>query len=227
MKTLTRQQAKEFYDRFGGKQDWQAFYEGRPIRALIRNGKFEDAAAVFEFGCGTGRLAETLLERHLAPSAMFVGVDASETMVSLSKKRLSRFGRRATVKLTDGSPRLDFGAAAFDRFVSCYVFDLMALEEIRNVLVEAHRILSGGGLLCLISLTHGFTGVSRIVERAWQAVFNIQPDLVGGCRPIDLAELVSEPVWHIRHDDKISSFGVPSEVLIAERATDVLPCPPP
>jgi SAM-dependent methyltransferase len=227
MKTLTRQQAKEFYDRFGRKQDWQAFYEGRPIRALIRNGKFEGASAVFEFGCGTGRLAETLLEKHLAPGARFVGVEASETMAFLSKNRLFRFGERATVKLTDGSSRLDFGTAAFDRFVSCYVFDLLALEEIRDVLLEAHRILSGGGLLCLISLTHGFTGVSRIVERAWQAVFNIRPDWVGGCRPIDLLELVSEPVWHIRYDDKISSFGVSSEVLIAEKALHSSHPPPP
>jgi ubiquinone/menaquinone biosynthesis C-methylase UbiE len=227
MKTLTRQQAKEFYDRFGRKQDWQAFYEDKPVRALIRHGEFENAAAVFEFGCGTGRLAETLLAKHLAPGAMFVGVDASETMVSLSKKRLSRFGERATVKCTDGSSRLDFGTASFDRFISCYVFDLMALEEIRVVLLEASRILSSGGLLCLISLTHGFTAISRIVERAWQALFDIRPDLVGGCRPISLVEFVSGPAWRIRYDEKFSSFGVSSEVLIAEKALNSSHPPPP
>jgi ubiquinone/menaquinone biosynthesis C-methylase UbiE len=66
-------------------------------------------------------------------------------MVSLAKERLARFGDRAKVMLTDGSPRLDFRPDAFDRFVSCYVLDLMAFEDIRKVLLEANRILSTGG----------------------------------------------------------------------------------
>ncbi len=214
---LSHQQAKAFYDRFGKKQDSQGFYEDIATAALIRNGEFEKADAVLEFGCGTGRFAEGLLERHLPASARYVGVDISDTMVALAKERLVRFGPRAEVYLTDGSPRLDFEAATFDRFVSNYVFDLLTFDDTQAVLQEAWRVVSEGGFLGLTGLTHGFTAVSRVVERLWMAIHAIRPTLVGGCRPISLLELVSEPRWRIRYTDKFSNYGVASEVLVAEK----------
>jgi ubiquinone/menaquinone biosynthesis C-methylase UbiE len=217
MNALTRQQAREFYNRFGKKQDWQKFYEDRPVQALIWHGEFSKALAVLEFGCGTGRLAETLLEQHLSTGARFIGVDISETMVSLAAARLVRFGARTRLILTDGSPRLDLGTATFDRFVSCYVLDLLPFEDIQEVLREAKRVLSDGGLLCLVSLTHGFTPISRVVERAWLTLYNARPKLVGGCRPISLIEFVSESYWRIHYHDRYSSYSIPSEVLIAEK----------
>jgi ubiquinone/menaquinone biosynthesis C-methylase UbiE len=214
---LSHQQAKAFYDRLGKKQDWQSFYEDVAIKALIRNGEFGSASRVFEFGCGTGRFAERLLERRLPAKARYVGVDISGTMVALAKERLVRFGPRAEVHLVDGSPRLHFAASAFDRFVSNYVLDLLRFEDIQAILQEAWRVLTGEGYLALASLTHGFTFLSRVVERIWTATYGIQPLLVGGCRPINLSELVSEPSWRIRYDDTFSSYGISSEVLVAEK----------
>jgi ubiquinone/menaquinone biosynthesis C-methylase UbiE len=214
---LSHQQAKSFYDRFGKKQDWQNFYEDIATGALIRNGEFPNATAVLEFGCGTGRFGERLLEDHLPPRARYVGIDISDTMVALAKERLARFGARAEVYLTDGSPQLDFGAAAFDRFVSNYVLDLLTLDDIRAVLREAWRVLSEGGLLGLTSLTHGFTATSRVVERIWTAIHAIRPGLVGGCRPINLVEFVAKPSWKVRYDSEFCRYGVPSEVLVAEK----------
>lgn len=216
---LSYQQAKKFYDRFGKKQDWQSFYEDVATEALIRNGEFDKASGVLEFGCGTGRFGERLLDGHLPAHARYVGVDISDTMVALTKERLVRFGLRAEVYLADGSPRLDFGTATFDRFVSNYVLDLLTFEDIWTVLQEAWRVLSAEGLLGLTSLTHGFTSLSRLVERIWTAIHAIRPTLVGGCRPISLSELVTEPRWKIRYDDKFSNYGVPSEVLVAEKVS--------
>jgi SAM-dependent methyltransferase len=217
MTGLTPLQAKEFYDRFGRKQDWQRFYEDRAVKALIRHGEFGEAGAVFEFGCGTGRLAGTLLEQQLPPDARYVGVDISETMVGLAAALLERFRPRAEVRLTDGSFRFDFGPGVFDRFVSCYVFDLLSPENSQEALQEADRLLSDGGLLCLVSLTRGFTPLSRLVERLWMAVYRARPTLVGGCRPISLSEVVCGPHWHVLYHQRFSSYGIPSEVLIAEK----------
>jgi ubiquinone/menaquinone biosynthesis C-methylase UbiE len=214
---LSHQQAKTFYDHFGKKQDWQSFYEDVATQALIRNGEFNKASTVLEFGCGTGRFAEGLLKQHLRASAMYVGIDISDTMVALATERLTRFGPRAAVYLTDGSPHLDFGTATFDRFVSNYVLDLLTLEDIRVVLQEAWRLLSEEGLLGLTSLTYGFTPMSGIVVRIWRTIHTIRPMLVGGCRPISLLELVTGPMWRIRYHDKFSNYGVPSEVLVAEK----------
>jgi len=215
---LSYQQAKSFYDRFGKKQDSQGFYEDVATEALIRNAQFDRAGAVLEFGCGTGRFAELLLERHLPAGARYVGVDISDTMVALARERLDRFGQRAKVYLSHGSPRLDFEAAAFDRFVSNYVLDLLTHEDNRTAIQEAWRVLSEGGLLGITSLTHGFSTVSRMVAGIWTAIHAIRPSLVGGCRPIRLRELVTEPGWKIRHNDRLSCYGVPSEILVAEKS---------
>jgi ubiquinone/menaquinone biosynthesis C-methylase UbiE len=214
---LSHEQAKAFYDRFGKKQDWQSFYESDAIEALIRNGDFDKAGSVLEFGCGTGRFAEKLLEEHLPTSAKYVGVDISDTMVGLARKRLARFAGRAEVVRTDGSPRLDFEEASFDRFVSNYVLDLLSFEDIQRVLQESWRILSPGGFLGLTSLTPGFTPISRVVTGIWGAIHSARPSLVGGCRPIHIQELVAEERWRVRYSDRFSSFGVPSEVLVAEK----------
>ncbi len=216
-RTLSRQQAKAFYDRFGKMQDSQSFYEDVAVRALIRKCEFDRARTVFEFGCGTGRFAEGLLERHLPSNAGYIGVDISETMVALAKERLVRFGHRAEVHLVSGSPQLDFETGAFDRFVSNYVFDLLEFEDMRKILEEAQRILSDGGLLGLVSLTHGFTFASRVLETIWMLIYAIRPALVGGCRPISLSELVAEPNWRILYAGKFSAFGVPSEVLVSKK----------
>jgi ubiquinone/menaquinone biosynthesis C-methylase UbiE len=215
---FTHEDARRFYDRFGRKQDWQRFYESSALRELLAHGSFASAEGVLEFGCGTGHLARTLLERHLPSSARYLGVDVSSTMVSLARRRLEPFGDRARVALSTGEPRLDAGSATFDRFVSTYVLDLLDAAEITAVLAEAHRVLVPGGVLALASLTHGFTFASRLVERAWSAVHARSPSAVGGCRPISLRDLVTPPSWSLRHWARVSGFGVPSEIVVAERA---------
>jgi len=140
-------------------------------------------------------------------------------MVGLAQQRLARFGDRAEVYRSDGSPRLDFAAATFDRFVANYVLDLLSIPEIETLLQEASRVLSAGGLLGLTSLTFGFTPFSRVVTAIWQALHSLRPVLVGGCRPLHLRELVSGEPWQVRYANRFSSFGVPSEVLVAGKVT--------
>lgn len=214
-KVLTRTEARALYDRFGAKQDTQAYYEDPATEDLIAHAAFSEAHAVCEFGCGTGRFAETLLDKHLPPAATYLGIDVSSTMVALAQQRLNRYERRAEIRLTDGSPHVAAPAAAYDRVVSNYVLDLLSEEDIRAVMAEAHRILRPGGLLCLASLTHGCTFLSRVLMAAWNLVHALRPSLVGGCRPIELLEFLSTEQWEIRHRRRIVAYGMPSETVVA------------
>ena len=154
-------EARRFYDRFGRLQDVQVLYEGRALRWLEEAGRFEAARAVFEFGCGTGAFARRLLERRLPEDARYVGVDVSETMVRIARRRLRPWRERAEVRLVSGELPLEEPGGAYDRFVSNYVLDLLAEHEISGALSEAHRILRPDGLLCLASLTYGATSAAR------------------------------------------------------------------
>jgi len=214
---LTRDEIRSFYDRFGARQDRQGFYEDIATRDLIAHAGFGQAKTVFEFGCGTGRFAADLLAQYLAETATYTGCDVSATMVGLAGGRLEQFGARAQLQLTDGSLHVAAPGAAFDRFVSNYVLDLLPPEDIAVLLAEAHRVLTPDGRLCLVSLTHGVTLITRIVSSAWARLHRWQPALVGGCRPIELAGFLTERKWKIEYQNVVSSFGIPSEVLVGRK----------
>lgn len=216
---LTREQARAFYDRFGARQDGQGFYEDPATRELVAHAGFERAGAVFELGCGTGRFAAELLAHYLPSAARYAGCDLSPTMIELARGRLRPFGDRAEVRLTDGSPPLDLSDASVDRFVSNYVLDLLPADDVRQLLREAHRVLTPDGRLCLVSLTHGVTVLSRLVSRLWTRVHAWRPDLVGGCRPLALRDFAAADAWTLEHHRVVVAWGVPSEVLVARKAT--------
>jgi ubiquinone/menaquinone biosynthesis C-methylase UbiE len=214
--TLSHAEAKAFYDRMGSKQDWQGFYEEPTKRDLVTHAVFEQAQVVFEFGCGTGSFSEHLLESHLPDTARYHGVDVSDTMVALARERLAKFGPRAEVTLTHGRVQLEVPSTSQDRFIACYVLDLLSETDIRSLLGEARRVLMPGGLLCLVSLTHGADLLSRLVVNVWERIYSFRPMLVGGCRPLSLLDHLAEPDWELRYHGRITRLGVPSEVVVAE-----------
>jgi SAM-dependent methyltransferase len=215
--TLTTAEAKAFYDRFGAKQDTQAFYEDHALDALIVHADFQHAHAIFEFGCGTGRLAARLFETKLPEDCRYFGVDISETMVALARERLRRWANRSDIALSEAVIPLHGTVEAYDRFLSTYVLDLMSADAMQAVLGDAQRILRPEGLLCLVSLTHGHTLLTRLVSSAWTMLHRWNPKLVGGCRPIELRDFLSGDCWRVRHQEVVPAWGITSEVLIASR----------
>ena len=74
-RTLKPSEVRSFYDQFGKKQDSQSFYEDPAIEDLTAHATLTEVEKVFEFGCGTGRLAARLLTGHLPASAAYLGCD--------------------------------------------------------------------------------------------------------------------------------------------------------
>lgn len=216
-RVLSSQQVQAFYDWMGKKQDLQAFYEEKAIRTLIAHASFEHAEAICEFGCGTGALAERLLTSYLSPSAPYVAVDSSTTMIRLTKTRLERFGSRVTVQQTNGSLQLEVASGSCDRFVSTYVADLLSTSDIAALFCEAHRLLIPEGRLCLVSLTQGTGLFSRLVTSAWARLHRFSPTLVGGCRPVAVQALLEVPRFQVEYVQTVVAFGIPSEIVIAVR----------
>ncbi len=218
MRTLSHEEARRFYDRFGARQDAQAFYERPALERLIAQLQLPEARAVVEFGCGTGRLAAELLRDWLSPGCRYLGLDVSATMVGLARERVAAFGARVEIRQTDGAPRIAAPDGCFDRFLSTYVLDLLSEREIRMLLEEAQRVLAPGGLLAVASLTHGGRGFPRAMSWLWERVHQLRPALVGGCRPIALEAYLSERGWKIRDRSVVAPYAIPSEVVLAERA---------
>jgi len=209
-------EAKRFYDHFGSLQDAQV-YERAALNRLVTASDFEHASAVFELGCGTGRLAAQLLEGHLPEAARYVGVDISSTMIGIATRRLARWGKRATVSQVDGTGGLPSADGSFDRFVATYVLDLLPDAAIANVLQEARRLLMGDGKLCVITSTEGTGPISHLVSAAWMRLYKINPSLVGGCRSLQRRSWLDERDWSVEHAEVVTSWGIASEVVVAYR----------
>jgi ubiquinone/menaquinone biosynthesis C-methylase UbiE len=214
---LSKEQAKRFYDWMGSKQDMQCFYEAPALTDLIAHLEPAGARKVVEFGCGTGRLAEELLTRYLSPKVCYLGLDLSSTMVALAKNRMAHFGGRAAIQQTSGTTLLDLPDAAFNRFISTYVLDLLSEEDIDSLLSEAYRVLANGGLLGLVSLSQASQGLSRFVTWTWERLHRFSPMLVGGCRPIKVRPRLENLRWKMRHRNVVTPFAIASEIVVAEK----------
>ena len=210
---LTLSQARWVYDRIGRIQDWQAFYEDATIDRLVANATLSGNQNIFEFGCGTGRLAANLLETP-PPSVSYLGVDISPVMINLATSRLLPWAERAKVLLVDGSLPLPADDGFADRVLSTFVFDLLDEAYARAVLDDLRRILAPNGRLCLASLSHGERPLERAVSRAWLGLWRFAPQLLGGCRPISLSALL-ERGWNVEHRSRVHRIGLVMDVVVA------------
>lgn len=214
---MDKNSIKRFYDWLGVRLDTQSFYEQSGLNELLRYGQFDSAHAVFEFGCGTGRLAHQLLAEYLPSNCHYTAVDISPNMAAITRARLNCWEDRTNIMVSTGGVELDFGDANFDRFISTYVVDLLSDEEAIKLIDEARRVLRPDGLLCLVSITPGVTWFSRFVMRTWQFINKLHPMLTGGCRPVKLLRFIPEGKWNIESRQVLSRYGVAIEIVIARR----------
>ncbi|MGB8386326.1 class I SAM-dependent methyltransferase [Mycobacterium sp.] len=214
---LTLKQARSVYNRIGRVQDWQAFYEDATTDRLVANAGLAGDQMIFEFGCGTGRLAARLLGT-LPANVNYLGVDISPVMVNIATKRLAAWAKRASAVLVNGSLPLPADDGFADRVLSTFVFDLLDEDYARAVLDDLRRILKPDGRLCLASLSHGERLLERAVCRTWTGMWRLAPQLVGGCRPITVSALLDHD-WQIQHHSRVHQWGLVTDVVIATPST--------
>ena len=214
-------EARRAYDRIGRLQDVDAFYSNALARRLAQVGEFQWARSVFELGCGTGRFASRLLRAHLGNDARYRAVDVSPKMVSIARKRLIGWSPRAEVVLIEPPGRVLVGTdGQFDRFVACYVLDVLADPLARTVLAEANRLLAPDGLLCLVSLSPGVDRAGRVVSDGWGAISERFPGFLGGRRPIKLTSLLEPGIWQIELHELLTRRWITSELVVAASAAN-------
>jgi ubiquinone/menaquinone biosynthesis C-methylase UbiE len=209
-KILPTLAAQKFYDRIGLRYDWFEFYEGRAKEHAFKELHLTSGLKVLSVGVGTGKELGKI-KAAISPGGTAFGLDLSPVMAQLTRERTGSTVCQADARIL---PYMDL---AFDRLYAAYVLDLLPLADIGQLLMDFRRVLSPSGELVLLALTEGIDLPSRALVSIWKGVFAISPAMCGGCRPLELCQLVQEAGFTNIKRQVIVQVGVPSELISAQK----------
>ena len=105
-------------------------------------GKTDEPVHILDLGCGTGLEFEALFQR--APNALITGVDVSENMLELLRKRY--IGRMSQITLlADSYLAMPFAAQTYDYVISAMSMHHVLRSTKRELYVKIHAALKPGG----------------------------------------------------------------------------------
>jgi demethylmenaquinone methyltransferase/2-methoxy-6-polyprenyl-1,4-benzoquinol methylase len=176
---------------------WSTFYGWFSLavkRGIFRRA-FERAAIrpgerVLEVAVGPGVGFREILKR-VGRDDIVHGVDFSSQMLAKTEQRARRAGF-ANFRLQQADARrLPFADGAFDVVFNSYMFDLLPIPDMSQVLGEFHRVLKPGGRLVLVNLSKRDEGDLMLWERLYRSLSpRWAARILGGCRPVLTARLV-------------------------------------
>ena len=202
----------KLYDRTAWFYDvWATLTETKAQHRAIELANIQDAIAILEVAVGTGRLFNRIVERN--PNGRNIGIDISKGMLAKAKSRLS--------KQPNSNYSLDIGSAfdikmddlSVDILFNNYMFDLIPFDQMDTVINEFSRVLKPGGKLVLVNMTKAEQFGAGLYER----IYRISPTLMGGCRGVQLSNLLAEHGFIIENREYIQQMLFPSEVILATK----------
>ena len=117
-------------------------------RAAVRRAlALRPGEAVLDIGAGPGFLAVEMAE-ETGPDGRVVGVDPSESMLAIARRRELAPGSAPVEFAQGGALELPFADASFDVAVSTQVLEYV--EDVPGALREARRVLRPGGRLLIL-----------------------------------------------------------------------------
>jgi ubiquinone/menaquinone biosynthesis C-methylase UbiE len=203
---------RRLYDLMGASYDWFSFYEARAKRRALQLFAPAPGQQLLNVGCGTGKEHRALM-RGVNPGGQAYGLEASRNMAALAHRRTE------TPLLQGDAAWLPYAAECFDGVFCTYVLDLLPAEDLPVTVQGFRRVLKPGGRLALLSLTEGCNISSRAFVGLWKLAYRLSPLACGGCRPLQLADLVMASGFQIIERQVIVQLGVPSELILAEKIT--------
>jgi len=200
---------------------WSTFYGwfSQAVKRGIFRRAFEQATIqpgekVLEVAVGPG-VAFVEILRQVGSGEVVHGVDFSPKMLAKTEQRARAAGFSNFQLQQADARRLPFADNAFDVLFNSYMFDLLPIPDMSQVLGEFHRVLRPGGRLVLVNLSKRNESAVALWERLYR---RLPPRwaarLLGGCRPVltvglvvatGFAEVEREYIPHLMATELVSA----------------------
>ncbi len=201
---------RDFYNRISGRYDavaeaWEHAAREQGIEALA----VVQGESVLEIGFGTGHA----LERFARSGARVTGLELSEGMRSVARRRLTRSGLEQRVRLELGDARaLPYEDGRFDTAFMSFTVELFNAKDRARVLGEASRVLRAGGRLAIVALAEA--DPPSLMHEVYDWLHEHFPHLVE-CGPIDAVGALRAAGFRIRETTGMSVKRLPVISVIA------------
>ena len=100
---------------------------------------------------------------------------------------------------------------SIDILFNNYMFDLISFDQMDVIIDEFSRVLKPDGKLVMVNMTKPEQLSAGLYER----IYRISPPLMGGCRGVQLSNLLTEHDFIIKNRDYVQQMLFPSEVILA------------
>jgi demethylmenaquinone methyltransferase/2-methoxy-6-polyprenyl-1,4-benzoquinol methylase len=211
----TTNPTKSFYDRISRAYDLIADSSEHTAR---EKGLQLLAAAprekVLELGFGTGHSA-VALARSVGPRGKVFGIDISEGMLEVARKRAADEGVADRVELSLGDARqLAFADGQFDAAFTSFTLELFNEGDIPRVLGETRRVLRPGGRLAVVAMAR--EEEVNVMTEIYVWMHRHFPHFVD-CRPIDVPAWLQPAGFTVDRLEKMAIWSLPVAIVVAHR----------
>ena len=167
-----KEQVAEMFDDIAFRYDFlnrflSAGIDVRWRKTAIRKLADIDPKIILDVATGTADVA-IMLTRILKP-AKIVGIDISDGMLQLGRKKIEHLGLGSTIELLNGdSEAIKFADSTFDAVT--VAFGVRNFENLEKGLAEIRRVLKPGGRLVVLEFSKPKTSVVKQLYNVYMKV---------------------------------------------------------
>lgn len=188
------------------------FFHSKAHTCALRHAGIRNGMRVLEVATGSGEMFRRLVKAN--PEGKTFGLDLSPNMAARTQSRARHDFPQAQSHCGAVDVRnMPFRNASFDAVVCCYLFELLAHDDIQLTLREIRRVLRPGGTFALVVIGQNAKFFNRLYDVAGKLV----PAFWGRQVEHAVPSLVKDAGLRIVTTHAVRQTGYPSRVLVAKR----------